>query len=67
MENNKDPKKKALGKGLEQLFSNSVINFDNFEEDIVKKAQTDGDIVEINLSEIRSIHINHVKFFQRML
>ena len=54
MENNKDPKKKALGKGLEQLFSNSVINFDNFEEDIVKKAQTDGDIVEINLSEIRS-------------
>ncbi len=47
-------KKKALGKGLEQLFSNSVINFDNFESDIVEKATTEGDIVEINLDEIRS-------------
>ena len=47
-------KKKALGKGLEQLFSNSVINFDNFESDIVEKATTEGDIIEINLDEIRS-------------
>ena len=52
MENNS--KKKALGKGLEQLFSNSVINFENFESDIVEKATTEGDIVEINLDEIRS-------------
>lgn len=47
-------KKKALGKGLEQLFSNSVISFDNFETDIVEKATTNGDIIEINLDDIRS-------------
>ena len=27
-----ETKKKALGKGLEQLFSNSVIDFNSFEE-----------------------------------
>ena len=32
-----ESKKKALGKGLEQLFSNSVIDFDNFERDIVEE------------------------------
>lgn len=52
MENNN--KKKALGKGLEQLFSNAVIDFDNFENDIVEKATTEGNVVEINLDEIRS-------------
>ena len=52
MDNNN--KKKALGKGLEQLFANNVIDFDNFEKEIVEKAETKGDVVEINLSEIRS-------------
>ena len=52
MENNN--KKKALGKGLEQLFSNSVIDFEQFENQIVKDAKTSGDIVEINLDEIRA-------------
>lgn len=47
-------KKKALGKGLEQLFSNTVINFDNFENDIVEKATTEGNVIDINLDEIRS-------------
>ena len=32
-----ETKKKALGKGLEQLFSNTVIDFDNFEKEIVDK------------------------------
>ena len=32
-----ETKKKALGKGLEQLFSNTVIDFDNFEKDIVEE------------------------------
>lgn len=27
-----ETKRKALGKGLEQLFSNEVIDFDNFEK-----------------------------------
>ncbi len=46
-------KRKALGKGLEQLFSNEVINFENFEKDIVSTAKK-SDILEININEIRS-------------
>ena len=48
-----ETKRKALGKGLEQLFSNEVINFDNFEKDIINEAKTN-DILEIPLVEIRS-------------
>jgi len=51
MDNNR---KKALGKGLEQLFANNVIDFDNFEKEIVDTAESKGDIVNINISEIRS-------------
>ena len=51
IENNR---KKALGKGLEQLFSNEVINFNNFEEKIVDEGKSTGSIEEIPLSEIRS-------------
>jgi len=46
-------KRRALGKGLEQLFSNEVIDFDNFEKKIVNETK-DSDIVEIPLTEIRS-------------
>ncbi len=48
-----ETKRKALGKGLEQLFSNEVIDFDNFEKDLIKDAKTN-DIVEIPIDEIRS-------------
>ncbi len=51
MENNQ--KRKALGKGLEQLFSNEIIDFEGFEKDIINKAKK-SDIVEINLNELRS-------------
>ncbi len=47
-------RKKALGKGLEQLFSNEVINFDNFEKEIIDESKTSGGITEILLSDIRS-------------
>lgn len=49
-----ETRKKALGKGLEQLFSNEVINFDNFEKEIVDEGKSSGGIVEIPLDEIRS-------------
>lgn len=49
-----ETRKKALGKGLEQLFSNEVINFDNFEKEIVSESKEKGGITEIPLSEIRS-------------
>jgi len=48
-----ETKRKALGKGLEQLFSNEVINFEHFEKEIVSTAKTN-DIVEIPIDEIRS-------------
>lgn len=48
-----ETKRKALGKGLEQLFSNEVIDFNNFEQEIVKGAKKT-DIIEISLDEIRS-------------
>lgn len=48
-----DSKRKALGKGLEQLFSNERIDFDNFENEIVKNTSKD-EIVELNIADIRS-------------
>lgn len=47
-----ETKKKALGKGLEQLFSNSVIDFDNFEENVIEENKKD--VTEIDIEEIRS-------------
>ena len=46
-------KRKALGQGLEQLFSNERIDFDSFERDIVSKTK-ESDIIDINIEEIRS-------------
>lgn len=47
-----ETKKKALGKGLEQLFSNTVIDFDNYEKEVISESKND--ITEINIDEIRS-------------
>ena len=47
-----ETKKKALGKGLEELFSNASFTFDNFEDEIVKEEKNNS--IEIPLSEIRS-------------
>lgn len=47
-----ETKKKALGKGLEQLFTNNVIDFDNFEKEIV--TENKNDVKLIKLEEIRS-------------
>jgi len=44
---------KRLGKGLEQLFSNERIDFNNLEESIIRETSSK-DIVEINLDDIRS-------------
>ena len=52
METN-NSKRTALGRGLEQLFSNEVINFEQFENDVVTNTK-ESDIKEINLDEIRS-------------
>ena len=48
-----EQKKKALGRGLEQLFDSEVLDFNSFESNILKSADED-DIVNISLAEIRS-------------
>ncbi len=45
-------KKKALGKGLEQLFSDERIDFNNFEQKIYENSREE-DIVSISLDDIR--------------
>ena len=47
-----ETKKKALGKGLEELFSNSSFTFDTLEDTIVKEERNNA--TEIELSQIRS-------------
>ncbi len=48
-----DQKKKALGRGLEQLFDSEVLDFNSFESNILESV-SESDIKEIPLSEIRS-------------
>ncbi|MBQ2872666.1 MAG: ParB/RepB/Spo0J family partition protein [Bacilli bacterium] len=48
-----EQKKRALGRGLEQLFDTEVLDFNSFESNILESASVD-DIKQINLSEIRS-------------
>ncbi len=47
-----EQKKKALGKGLEELFSSEVLDFDTFESNIMETAE-ESDIKEIPVSEVR--------------
>jgi ParB family chromosome partitioning protein len=49
-----ETKRKALGRGLEQLFTNERIDFDSFEKGIINDATKHDEVVEIPLSEIRS-------------
>lgn len=47
-----EQKKKALGRGLEQLFSSEVLDFNTFEDNIMESAN-ESDIIQIPLNEIR--------------
>ena len=49
-----DQKKKALGRGLEQLFNNEILDFDAFENSIVENAKED-DIKEIARRMLKSL------------
>ena len=46
-------KKKALGRGLEQLFSSEILDFDSFESNVIEQA-TESDVKEIPVNEIRA-------------
>ena len=47
-----EQKKKALGRGLEQLFSSEVLDFDQFESNIMEETDIT-DIKELPVEEIR--------------
>ena len=52
MDNNNGSKRRALGKGLEELFNNEQINFNQIEEKILDSTSVD-EIVELPLDELR--------------
>ena len=45
-------KRKALGRGLEQLFNDEGLNFDTIENSIIEEAKTNDQIVEIDLEHL---------------
>lgn len=47
-------KRRALGRGLEQLFSEDGIDFDSLENSIVEEAKTNNQIIEVKLSDLRA-------------
>ena len=47
-----ETKKRALGKGLEQLFNNENLDLNSFEEKVYETA-TNEEIIEVNLNELR--------------
>lgn len=59
-----ETKRKALGKGLEQLFNNEPMDFRTMENDIVRTT-SDSDIVLIPINEIRSNPYQPRKYFDQ--
>ena len=55
MENNESgiPKRRALGRGLEELFNNEILDYNTVEEKIVEETPKDA-ITMINIDELRS-------------
>ena len=47
-----ETKKRALGRGLEELFNNENLDIESFEKTIVENAHKD-EIIEVDLSELR--------------
>ena len=47
------PKRRALGRGLEELFSTEVLDFDKLEEKIVKETPKE-EIVELKIEDLRA-------------
>ncbi len=47
-----ETKKRALGRGLEQLFNNENLDFDSFEQKIYEEARNEA-VVDIDIEELR--------------
>ena len=59
-----ETKKRALGKGLEQLFNNENLNLSKFEEQVYETASKD-EIIEVDISELRVNPYQPRKVFNR--
>ena len=53
METNNGIKRRALGKGLEELFYNEPMEYNKIEEKIITETPKE-EIVKVNLDELRS-------------
>jgi ParB family chromosome partitioning protein len=60
-----ETKRKALGKGLEQLFNNETLDIETFERNIVASSSKK-DIIDINISELRSNPYQPRKIFDEV-
>jgi ParB family chromosome partitioning protein len=58
-----ETKKRALGKGLEQLFNNENLDLNSFEKNVYETA-TNEEIIEINLNELRANPYQPRKIFK---
>ena len=59
-----EQKKKALGKGLEELFSSEVLDFDTFENNIMESTPTN-EVKEIPVVKSDLIHISQEKLLMK--
>ena len=53
MDQNNNQKRRALGRGLEELFNNEVLDYSSVEEKIISETKNE-EIVNINIDELRS-------------
>ena len=58
------PKRRALGKGLEELFNNEILDYNTVEEKIVKSTPKN-EIVNVKISELRSNPYQPRKIFDQ--
>ena len=61
-----EQKKKALGRGLEQLFDSEVLDFNSFESNILESAKEDI-FNKLNYLRLDLIHINQEKLLIKRL
>jgi ParB family chromosome partitioning protein len=47
-------KRRALGRGLEQLFNDESLDFDTFEESIIEDAKSKNEIIDISIDDLRA-------------
>ena len=58
------PKRRALGRGLEELFNSEILDYNTVEEKIVKETPKE-EIIEINIDELRSNPYQPRKVFDK--